>query len=166
MIDIPELAQRNVAALLEEKGRALALLRVDAGGGSLTLSYRGELISVRRMEIAPGQLAADDDSRQALVERLVLEVQRSLDHFDRQFSSVSVSRLVLAMNPRVKGLASALASSIEQPVAELDLSSAIDFPAVPELREPQFQARHLLAIGAALRGEGTTAEPTVFEEPA
>jgi hypothetical protein len=33
----------------------------------------------------------------------------------------------------------------------MDLAQVMDFPAVPELRDPQCQAKNLLLIGAALR---------------
>jgi hypothetical protein len=36
----------------------------------------------------------------------------------------------------------------------MSLSSVMDFPAVPELRDTQYQAKNLLAIGAALRTQG------------
>ena len=37
-VDIPELAQRNVAALLEDQNRGLAFLRIDETGMMLTLN--------------------------------------------------------------------------------------------------------------------------------
>ena len=45
-LDIPELAQRNVAALLEDENRGLAFLRIDEAGMMLTLTFRSELIAV------------------------------------------------------------------------------------------------------------------------
>jgi MSHA biogenesis protein MshI len=39
VIDIPEMAQRNISALLEPEGRGLAMLSFDAAGGLLTVSY-------------------------------------------------------------------------------------------------------------------------------
>ena len=51
-IDIPELAQRNVAALFEEPNRGLAFLHLDESGGLLTITFRGELYAVRRIEVS------------------------------------------------------------------------------------------------------------------
>ena len=153
-IDIPELAQRNVAALFEDENRGLALLRIDESGMMLTLTFRGELIAVRRGEMTSLQLNdGDEDQRRRVKERLVLEVQRSLDNFDRQYSHITVSRIVLALDPPVEGLAAVLAASTYLPVQEMDLSDVLDFTAVPEMKNPRLQARHLLAIGAALRDE-------------
>ena len=151
-IDIPELAQRNVAALFEDENRGLAFLRLDEAGGLLTLTFHGELIAARRVEISATQLADADPGRQAqAMERLVLDLQRSLDNFDRQYSFIPISKLVVAAYPPVEELASSLAENLYVPVVPMDLSLVMDFPKLPELRDVQRQAMNLLVIGAALR---------------
>ena len=40
VVDVPELAQRNLAHLLELEGRGLALLALDERGGLLTFYLR------------------------------------------------------------------------------------------------------------------------------
>lgn len=151
-VDIPELAQRNVAALLEDENRGLAFLRIDERGMMLTLTFHGELIAVRRGEMNTQQLnSADADQRARVMERLVLEVQRSLDNFDRQYSHIPISKVVLACSPAVDNLVNELIESIYVPVREMDLAGVLDFPSIPELKKPLVQAKSLLAIGAALR---------------
>ncbi len=151
-IDVPELAQRNVAALLEEENRGLVFLRLDESGSMLTLTYRGELVAVRRGDMNTRHMVAGDPDQSARIrERLVLELQRSLDNFDRQYSHIPVSKVVLAAHPWVDKLAGELAANVYVPVQELDLATVIDFPNVPDLRDTECQARNLLAIGAALR---------------
>ena len=104
-IDLPELAQRNVAALFEEPNRGLAFLALDEHGGLLTLTHQGELYAFRRIDISATQLAEADPERQRqLLERVALELQRSLDTFDRQFSFVSVARLVVACTAAIDAL--------------------------------------------------------------
>ena len=157
-VDIPELAQRNVAALFEDNHRGLALLRVDERGMMLTLSFCGELIAVRRGEMSTLQLnGGNDETRARVRERLILELQRSLDNFDRQYSHIPISKVVLACYPQANGLLAALAESSYVPVHEMDLASALDFAAVPDFSDRQFQAKNLLAIGAALRSEEAAA---------
>ena len=152
-LDVPELAQRNVAALLEDENRGLAFLRIDESGLLLTLTFRGELVAVRRGETTSLQLNdPDEDVRARVKERLVLELQRSLDNFDRQYSHVPISKVALATYPHVENLAAELGENTYIPVREMDLMPVLDFPAVPELRDPLCQAKNLLAIGAALRG--------------
>lgn len=154
-IDIPELAQRNVAALFEEENRGLAFLHLDENGGLLTITYRGELYAMRRMDVSAAQLAgADDDRRSQLLERVMLELQRTLDNFDRQYSFVSVSGLVVAACPAVAALQPYLAENLYVPVRPMDLSAVCDFPSIPELRDVERQAQCLGAIGAALRTPG------------
>jgi len=154
VIDIPELAQRNLAQRYEEEGRALAFLGFDESGGLLTLTCGGELFQYRRID-SPLAYSSDAGSepRQGLYDRIVLELQRSLDHFDRQFRHMSVSRVMISPVPGAEEMRAYLAAHLDVPVAVLDLSRAVDFPHVPELREPERQARCLHAIGAAMREE-------------
>lgn len=152
VIDIPEMAQRNIAVLCEEPGRSLAFLTFDEGGGMLTLTADGELYAVRRIEIGLGPLLQADDNRRAdLFDRIGLDVRRSLDNFDRQFSFIPVGKVLLGPHPLSEPMLVFLRDYLSMPVEGLDLASILDFPSVPELREPGRQAQCLHAIGAALR---------------
>lgn len=96
VIDIPEMAQRNIAALYETEGRGLAMLAFDERGGLLTFTCDGELYLSRRLEITSGQLQdANETARQQYFDRVELEVQRSLDYFDRQFHQISLNRMLV-----------------------------------------------------------------------
>lgn len=153
VIDIREMAQRNIAALFENEGRGLALLAFDESGGILTFSGGGELYVARRIEISLGQLQdADDGLRQQVFDRLELEVQRSLDYFDRQFNHIAVSRLLVAV-PRKVGLVEVLRGSLDVPVERLDLARVMDMTAVPELDSDEAQVDAFYVLGAALRVE-------------
>ena len=154
-IDVPELAQRNVAALFEDENRGLAFLRLDEGGMMLTLTFHGELIAVRRGDMNTTQLASPDaDQRARVRERLVLELQRSLDNFDRQYSHIPISKVIVACSPAIESILDDLAESTYVPVFAMNLAEVLDFPQIPELRKPDCQAHNLLAIGAALRSAG------------
>ena len=112
VIDIAEMAQRNLAALFETDHRALAMLSFGDGGGLLTFSAQGELYLSRRIDVSLEQLThAAGDMREQMFERIALELQRSLDHFDRQFSNVPVARLLLGPVPAEIGLRQYLASN-------------------------------------------------------
>lgn len=153
VIDIPEMAQRNIAMLFEEEGRALALLVFDDDGGLLTFTSEGELYLARRIEISIGQLQdANLNLRQQYIERVELEVQRSLDYFGRQFHYIPVNRLLIAA-PAETELERALADNLDLPVGWLDLAQVLDISAVPELATRDYSARALHALGAALRQE-------------
>ncbi len=154
VIDIPELAQRNFAHCLEAESRGLALLAFDEQSALLTFTSGGELYQHRRIDVSIGSLSsAFPDQRSALYDRLVLELQRSLDHFDRQFHHVAVAKVVVTPLPGAEDLGEHLAASLDVPVQLLYLSEIMDFPSIPELHEPLRQAQCLQLIGAALRQE-------------
>jgi MSHA biogenesis protein MshI len=151
-IDVPEMAQRNVAALFEEPGRGLAMLAFDERGGLLTFTSGGELYMARQTDIGLSQLTGlAAGARDSVLDRLVLELQRSLDHFDRQFSYITLSRLLLAPLPVDLGVQEYLAEHLYVPVQTFDLSEVLEFPGAPELRDPERQSFRLQLIGGALR---------------
>ncbi|HEY8606817.1 MAG TPA: agglutinin biogenesis protein MshI [Noviherbaspirillum sp.] len=154
-IDIPEMGQRNIAALMETEGRGVAMLSFGDDGGLLTISFSGELYLSRRIDVAADQLDHPDENvRQSASDRITLELQRSLDHFDRQYHFITLSRLVLA--PLVSGqsaLQEYLGANLQLPVESLQLDTILDLAAAPALKSSAEQQRHLLAIGAALRTE-------------
>lgn len=151
-IDIPEMAQRNVAAMYETPGRALAMLSITERLGLLTISADGELYLARNIDVGLRQLEhAEGDLRAQLLERVVLELQRSLDHFDRQFSFLPLNKVLLAPMPETIGLLTHLSENLYVPVEEARLDQALDISRVPELASRALQAERFLVIGAALR---------------
>jgi MSHA biogenesis protein MshI len=158
VIDIPDMAQRNIAALLEPPDRGLALVSFDVDGGLLTLTAGGELYQSRRIDVTLAQiLHSDTGQREVAHERVALEIQRSLDNFGRQFSSVGVAKLMVApIGDDDGGLVGYLAANLDIGVEALDLASIFDLGRVPELRSPANQQRYFMALGAALRVEEKT----------
>jgi MSHA biogenesis protein MshI len=153
VIDIPETAQRNIAALFEVEGRGLAMLTFGDEGGMLTITCDGELFLARRLEITLGQLQdADEELRQQYLDRVELELQRSLDYFDRQFHHIPVNRILLSA-PESLGLEKLLTTNLGLPVELLNLAQGMDIFAVPELSDSEFVSYALPALGAALRQE-------------
>jgi len=153
VIDIPETAQRNIAALYETEGRGLALLSFDDEGGLLTITSDGELFLARRIEISVGQLSdVDETLRQQYQDRVELEVQRSLDYFDRQFHHLSINKMLVSA-PEELGLVALLGGTLGMPVEALDLAQGMDIVGVPELADSEYASYALHALGAALRLE-------------
>lgn len=152
VIDVPELAQRNLASLLEEEGRGLALLCIDNNGALLTFTSGGELYQSRSIDVSLRDFESGTNTDE-LFDRLALELQRSLDHFDRQFRNVAVQRVVVSQVPYGDRLAEYLNANLTLPVVMLDLEQIMDFPGVPELRDPLRQSQCLQLIGAAMRAE-------------
>lgn len=153
VIDIPEMAQRNISALLEPEGRGLAMLSFDDAGGLLTVSFNKELYLARHFDVTLAMLREQDvERRHAAFDKIALELQRSLDHFDRQYQFVSVSRLMLAPTG-VPSLQDFLSSHMYMPVESINLGDVFDLSLAPALQAPEAQVRHFLTLGAALRQE-------------
>jgi MSHA biogenesis protein MshI len=154
VIDIPDIAQRNIAALLETPHEAAAMLTLTDDGGLLTINYGGELYMTRRIELTLSALQkADEETRSSFLERIVLEVQRSLDHFERQFRTLPLTKVLLGPLPEPFGLQAALQSAVEARVEIFDLEAVIDCGNVPTLANSATQNRSLHCLGAALRLE-------------
>jgi MSHA biogenesis protein MshI len=153
VIDIPEMAQRNVSALLEPEGRGVAMLSFGEDGGLLTVSWRGELYLSRRIDVTVAQVLDEDhDRKHQSFDKITLELQRSLDNFERQFAFISVAKLVLAPTGAT-GLEEYLSSNLYTRVETLDLATLLDLERVPDLADPGRQQRFFVPIGAALRME-------------
>lgn len=155
VIDVPETAQRNVSVRLETEGRALAMLSFDTQGGMLTVTYAGELYLSRRLDVSLQDLMQQElAERDASFERISLELQRSLDHFDRQHNYLTTSKLILApLGSVAEALRQYLSSNMYLPVELLDLAKVVNLDKVPELKSAERQWAFFPVIGAALRDE-------------
>ena len=151
VIDIPEMAQRNVAALFESPDKATAMLAFSPWGGMLTISFRGELLLTRRLEVTSVQLGQREHGDHYR-ERVATEITRSLDIFDRQRLSVGVRELLLAPLPQDLELEQFLRSRLYVPVVPAALPQVMDFADGGEpTAEEQWEYFYL--FGAALRVE-------------
>lgn len=153
VIDIPEMAQRNLAALVETEGRAVAMLSIDDEGALLTITAGGELYASRRMDVTASQI--HHLHAESFYERIALEMQRSLDHFERQHHTLPLSRVVLGPMRDASGLQAYLSANLYVPVEALDLGAVLDMSRVPELQNKDAQQKYFMVIGAALRHEET-----------
>ena len=152
VIDIPETAQRNIAQLYETAHRGIGMLTFDHAGGLFTLSFEGELYLARRLDLSWAQLAAArEEQRRAYFERIGVELQRSLDHFERQYRNVALSELLLGPMPQDIGLLAFLGSQLYLPLRQIDLADTLEFGGTGMGVEQQWQLLHVL--GAALRLE-------------
>jgi MSHA biogenesis protein MshI len=150
VIDIPDLAQRNLAALLPEDATGVALLSLRPQSGLLTITRQGYLYLSRPINIGLETLrSADDPTR--YFDHIVLEVQRSLDYFESHFREAAIRHLVVAPTAEPQpALIEYLRTNLGVTVGEMDLTQLLDSDV--ELT-PALQARCLAAIGAALRQE-------------
>lgn len=151
VIDIPETAQRNVAALYESDDHSVALLYFDESGGLLTVTHGGELYLSRRLEITLTQLReSQGEARKDLFDRVLLELQRTLDNFERQFSYIVLGRVLVGPEPEDTGLVAHLIANMDAKVEAVDLRAVIDVPRDRGL-DPDTQWRLFHLIGCSFR---------------
>lgn len=151
VIDIPELALRNIASLLPEDVAGVALLYLSNRGGLITLTRQGILYLSRRMETGWEQLGRSLEEAKSKLDRIVVEIQRSLDYYESHFMQPAISNVVVTPLPEsLNGVDEYLADQLGVSVRSLDVNSLIDADG-PLARD--VQCRCLVAIGAALRQE-------------
>lgn len=158
--DVVETAHRNIAALCDKEGHGTALLSVMFDHCLLSFTHDGELCMSRRIDV--GLLALEravGEARQSLYDHILLELQRSLDAFERQFHFAPLSRLLVSPLPENIDLQPFLIDNLYQRVEALDLSQLFDFSAVEDLTHPANLAACLSLLGAGLRDEDAL-EPT------
>jgi len=152
VIDIPETAQRNVAALYERDGKGVGLLYFDDTGGLLTVTSGGELYLARRFDFNMPQIRNDNaDYRNDLYSRILVELQRTLDNFERQHGHIVLARIMLGPEPEATPLAAYLQSNLGMAVAGVALDEVLDFRCpVPD---PKAQWEYFHLIGCAIRSK-------------
>lgn len=151
-IDVPDTALRNIAVLGTDGARAEALLHVGAAHSTLVVVAQGELLLSRHIEVTLAQLTETDEAvRQVAYERASLELQRTLDNVERQFSHAALARLQVAPGLPLQGFIDHVRDLVYVPVGAFELGAVLDLSAVPELADAAEQSAYLPAIGAALR---------------
>lgn len=150
VIDIAEMAQRNLAALLPDDAQGVLVLSLGAGNGLITITRRGEMYLSRSLDIGLDALGAPGNEGREL-DRVVLEIQRSLDYYDGHFRQPPIARLYVApMGRAVPGLLEHLGTNLDVDVAEMRLDALLSYEAQ---MPPALEGQCLMAIGAALREE-------------
>ncbi len=156
-IDIQESAHRNIAARVAKPDEGVALLSVGKRGVQLTVTFQGELYLDRHADETIFGDAVDAAAKERVLERIVLQVQRSLDFIGRTLPFIDISRLVLAPMPGESDLRERLAENLPVPVELLDLGKVFDFTRTPDLLREENQANYFVALGTALRFSDKTA---------
>jgi len=151
-VDIPEMCLRNVAALLPQDERGVALIALGDDFAQLTLTCRGVLYLARRIDLGlrgEGRPAADGAGID--VASLALELQRSLDYYESHFDRPAITDVVIVSgDTRADQLLQGLGAATGHAVKSLDLQELFD---ITDGVEPDTRWPGLLALGAALRSE-------------
>jgi len=115
-IDIVELALRNIA-YMKEMGNTdslgVAIVRLVSGGGTVSLYRKGNLYLSRQFQLSFGGGLLDDIP----ADSFILEVQRSLDYYERQMGQSPPSVLYIC------------GENISEDKITLDISRGLNVPA-------------------------------------
>jgi len=123
------------------------MLYFDADHGLITLTRNSTLYLARSMDIGYRQL----QDTPGLVDRLALELQRSMDYYDRHFQQAPIASITLCPVPgRMPQLAEQLEQQVGIPVHRLQAGDIVE---THESIDDERLARCLLVIGAALRSQ-------------
>jgi MSHA biogenesis protein MshI len=161
VIDVPELCLRNLAALLPAAAAGVALLHLGETRASIVLVRGKTFYLSRQMDLAKAAGAERPRPAGAQAERreggridagaVVLELQRSLDYYERHFDQPPITRIALSpAGPLATDLAQELGRETGFEVMTLDLNTLLSCATPIALDD---QAGCLLAVGAALREE-------------
>ncbi|VUD56800.1 hypothetical protein TDB9533_02405 [Thalassocella blandensis] len=127
-IDIAEMALRNISLIKQREGdnnRGVAIARIVEGGGTVSLYRNGNMYLSRQFKLNYGGGLLDDLPNDALA----LEVQRSLDYYERQMGLAPPSVLYLCgENISADKINEEFKRSLTVPVAILSLQGDLPFP--------------------------------------
>jgi len=154
-IDIPELALRNIAARLPEDAGGVALIALDRQQGLMTVTRQDALYFSRRVDCNTERLLAASEGEdltpalESLLDGLTIEIQRSLDFYERHFSQSSVAGIVISPVPGLSDKVCAyLQAQLGIPTRWLDVAAQCVAP-VPEA----VLVEGISVLGGALREE-------------
>lgn len=150
VIDIPEMAQRNLASVLAEDVRGVVMLSLAPARGLITITRQAEIYLSRVVELGLDTLTTADD-RASYFDQLVLEIQRSLDYYDSHFREAHIEHL--ALSPAcgdVPGLVEYLNQNLNLKASVMNLGQALQ---CDRAQTEMLTTHALTALGAALRQE-------------
>jgi MSHA biogenesis protein MshI len=152
VIDVPELCLRNLASSLPAAAGGVALLHLGETSASVVLVRGTTFYFSRQMELrgsrktAAGATGSGVDSQ-----GIELELQRSLDYYERHFDQPPITKIVVsAVGLRAQSLMEALSRDTGFEVTALDLNLLMSCDVSLDSETP---AACLMAVGAALREE-------------
>lgn len=155
VVDILETVLRNLAVLLPENKRGVAVLYLQESSGTILIQKEGVIYLSRNFDIGYrdlGLAAADvSDDGQAKSEQnnLALEIQRSLDYVESYYGIPPISGLaVIPLAQNTQDLLNVLSGNHGITARIMDLSAIVDCDI---LLDDATQSRCSPVIGATLR---------------
>jgi MSHA biogenesis protein MshI len=155
VIDIQETVLRNLAVLLPENKRGVAVLYLQESTGTILIEKEGVIYLSRNFDIGYRELGLasfnNTEENQHKVEQnnLALEIQRSLDYVESYYGIPPISGLVVVpLAQHTQELLNILSSNHGITARIMDLTAIVDCDI---LLDDATQSRCAPVIGAALR---------------
>jgi len=146
VVDVPELCLRNLAGLLPSAANGIAMLYLGGNSATVILVRGATFYFARQMNISAGGSGGRLSS-----ESVILELQRSLDYYERHFDQPPITRVAIApAGAQAAELAASLGEESGFEVTLFDLNELMQCAAPLDI---ETQSACLLAVGAALRQE-------------
>ncbi len=150
VVDVPELCLRNLAAALPDSTAGIAMLHVVERAATIVL-VRGRTFYLSRqmaMRASPGADPAPDPGA------IALELQRSLDYYERHFDQPPITRVAISScTDAARELTERLHADSGLKVESIDLNRT--FVCSTPI-DPVLQDDCILAVGAAMRRQQRT----------
>ena len=153
VMDIQELALRNLALRLPEDEQGVGLIYLQHGEGMIILEKDSSMYLSRKFDLDIQSFREEQTGSNDLLQgNLVLEIQRSLDYYERQFGMTPISGLVVSpLDVDMERLFGYLNNNLGTSSRVLDIS--VFLPCERKIDEAE-QWRCLPAIGTALGIKG------------
>lgn len=151
---------RNLAMLLPENDRGIALLHLQQTDGSLVIVKDGEIYLSRLLDTGYQQLSdydelalyqSQDEENRATIHfsNLALEIQRSLDYVESYYALPPIASIAIVPIPKNTGtLLDQLNTQLGSTARVMDITAIVE---CDMLLDDELQALCAPAIGAALR---------------
>jgi MSHA biogenesis protein MshI len=156
VIDVPEMVLRNLAARIPASANGIAFLHLGESMATIVLVRGSTFYFSRQMVLQTGPQPLDAAPGETILDAtsVALELQRSLDYYERHFDQPPITQVCIApAGPRARALMDALSAETGLSVSEFDLNAQLQCAAPVD---PRTQQSCLLAVGAALRVERRT----------
>lgn len=151
VIDIPELCLRNLAALLPQDERGVALLALGEDFAQLVVTCQGRLYLARRIALHSPDTLSLDGSAESPLQGLVIELQRSINYYEIHYDRAPISDVfVTSGDARAEALLGPLRDQTGLETHLLDVREMFELEGH---LEPDLRFTGLCALGAALRTE-------------
>lgn len=155
IIDIPELAIRNIMALYDDDEKSTALICEQGNRSQLLITSNKKLYFIRQIEVnltslkelKEGQPLSDQNV--LLLNQFALEIQRSFDYYQSQWRQPIPPRIFYVAPDAVPfDMANELSQRLSQPIKMFNVADKITIPNTILLTELN---QHMPLIGGLLR---------------